>query len=263
VEARPLSNTVFLKPPGVVVPHRTSIRSADFAWRRFVADRPTHRLTDRHTTLQNHLSLFTANVELFVTKFLPGTPDFSAAVNLPRLRPPLNDSCSLYLQQVLLCWPAIEECSTELHLRPLPTQQSNREICVLQTTPRPYLYSTEKHKTRNSPVAEMPHERMCMLHSWCVLLIYCPDFPTRSHLPEGSSWQHIGRIFCHLPLSHLTPSMKRIPPSYRVHIWCGKTILAGLQSDESRMMIDSVVWAQYINVTDTQAHNNSWGEAAI
>jgi len=40
--------------------------------------------------------------------------------------------------------------------------------------------------------------------------------------------------------------------SYRDHIWCGKTRMAGLQSVESRMMIDSVVLAQYINVTDTQ-----------
>jgi len=30
----------------------------------------------------------------------------------------------------------------------------------------------------------------------------------------------------------------------------GKTRTAGLQSAEGRMMIDSVVWAQYINVTD-------------
>jgi len=28
--------------------------------------------------------------------------------------------------------------------------------------------------------------------------------------------------------------------------------MAGLQSHEGHMMIDSVVWAQYINVTDTQ-----------
>jgi len=31
----------------------------------------------------------------------------------------------------------------------------------------------------------------------------------------------------------------------------GKTRMAGLQSGEGRMMIDSVVWAQYINVTYT------------
>jgi len=37
-----------------------------------------------------------------------------------------------------------------------------------------------------------------------------------------------------------------------VDIWYGKTRMAGLQSGEGRMMIDSVVWAQYINVTDTQ-----------
>jgi len=47
--------------------------------------------------------------------------------------------------------------------------------------------------------------------------------------------------------------MSGIPLSYRVHIWCGKTRMTGLQSGEGRMMIDSVVWAQYINVTDTQA----------
>jgi len=41
------------------------------------------------------------------------------------------------------------------------------------------------------------------------------------------------------------------PLGYRVHIWYGKTRMAGLQSGEGRMMIDSVVWAQYINVTDT------------
>jgi len=46
--------------------------------------------------------------------------------------------------------------------------------------------------------------------------------------------------------------MRGISSSYRVHIWYGKTRLAGLQYDEGRMMIDSVVWAQYINVTDTQ-----------
>jgi len=27
--------------------------------------------------------------------------------------------------------------------------------------------------------------------------------------------------------------------------------MAGLQSGEGRMMIDSVIWAEYINVTDT------------
>jgi len=30
--------------------------------------------------------------------------------------------------------------------------------------------------------------------------------------------------------------------------------MAGLQSGEGRMMIDSVVWVQYINVTDTRTH---------
>jgi len=47
------------------------------------------------------------------------------------------------------------------------------------------------------------------------------------------------------------PSMMGISSSYRVHIWYGKTRMAGLQSGEGRMMIDSVVWAQYINMTHT------------
>jgi len=59
---------------------------------------------------------------------------------------------------------------------------------------------------------------------------------------------------CYLHLSLLTASMKGNPSSYRVHIWSGKTRMAGLQSGEGRMMIDSVVWAQHINVTDTQTH---------
>jgi len=49
-----------------------------------------------------------------------------------------------------------------------------------------------------------------------------------------------------------SPSMKGIRWSYRVHIQHGKSRMAGLQSVEGRMIINSVVWAQYINVTDTQ-----------
>jgi len=44
----------------------------------------------------------------------------------------------------------------------------------------------------------------------------------------------------YLPLSYLTPSLRRIPSSYRVHILYGKTRMAGLQSGEGHMMIDSV-----------------------
>jgi len=51
---------------------------------------------------------------------------------------------------------------------------------------------------------------------------------------------------------HLMPSVSGTPLSCRVRIWYGETRMAGLQSGESRIMIDSVVWAQYINVTDTQ-----------
>jgi len=38
---------------------------------------------------------------------------------------------------------------------------------------------------------------------------------------------------------HLTPSVTKIPSNYQVHIWYGKTRMAGLQSGEGRMMIDS------------------------
>jgi len=33
--------------------------------------------------------------------------------------------------------------------------------------------------------------------------------------------------------------------------------MAGLQSGKGRMMIDSVIWAQYINVTHTHTHTDS------
>jgi len=36
----------------------------------------------------------------------------------------------------------------------------------------------------------------------------------------------------------------------------GKTRMAGLQSGEGRVIIDSVVWAQYINVTDIHTHSH-------
>jgi len=43
------------------------------------------------------------------------------------------------------------------------------------------------------------------------------------------------------PAFSLTPSIREILSRYRVHIWYGKTRMAGLQSGEGRMMIDSVV----------------------
>jgi len=97
-------------------------------------------------------------------------------------------------------------------------------------------------------------------YCWQTARHYCPlandgNLLARfcDHSPDGSSRQHIGRIFRVLPTpSHMTPSMTGIPSSYGVHIWCGKTRMAGRQSGEGRMMIDSVVWAQYINVTDRQ-----------
>jgi len=41
-----------------------------------------------------------------------------------------------------------------------------------------------------------------------------------------------------------------IPFCYRVHIRYKKIRMAGLESDECHMMIDPVVLAQYIDVTD-------------
>jgi len=61
---------------------------------------------------------------------------------------------------------------------------------------------------------------------------------------------------------HLTPSMSGIASSYRVHIWYGKTRIAGLQSGGSWTMIDSAVWAQYINVTDGQTATSHSDRAA-
>jgi len=65
-------------------------------------------------------------------------------------------------------------------------------------------------------------------------------------LPSGEWLRFIGRILRLLSIfSHMASSMRGIPSSYRVHIWYGKTRMAGLQSDEGRMM------TQYINVTNT------------
>jgi len=99
--------------------------------------------------------------------------------------------------------------------------------------------------TRSSAVADKPPDAcagQCCAVKSCPLVNDCdywPDFPT------------------YLPLSHLMPSMREIPSSYRVHIWYGKTRTLRLQSGEGRMMIDSVVGAQYINVTDTHAYTDS------
>jgi len=37
--------------------------------------------------------------------------------------------------------------------------------------------------------------------------------------------------------------------------------MAGLQSGEGRMMVHSVVWAQYINVTDTQTATSPYSNS--
>jgi len=57
--------------------------------------------------------------------------------------------------------------------------------------------------------------------------------------------------FCdfYLPISNLTPSMRGSSQAIGFIFGIG---MAGLQAGEGRTMTDSVVWAQYINVTDTQ-----------
>jgi len=51
-----------------------------------------------------------------------------------------------------------------------------------------------------------------------------------------------------------TPAMREILLSCRVRISYGKTGTVGIRSGKGRTMSDSVVWAQYINVTDRQTH---------
>jgi len=45
--------------------------------------------------------------------------------------------------------------------------------------------------------------------------------------------------------------------------WYGKTKMAGQQSPEGRIMTDSVIWAQYINETDTQIATQTAAQAAL
>jgi len=76
----------------------------------------------------------------------------------------------------------------------------------------------------------------------------------RAVLPRAAIWWMTAIYWPHIPtFTYPSPIWRRQSnSSYRVHIWYGKTRMTGLQSGEGRMMIDSVVWAQYINVTDRQ-----------
>jgi len=71
---------------------------------------------------------------------------------------------------------------------------------------------------------------------WWMTAINWPDFPT-------------------FPL--LLDVLNKGNPLELSGIGYGKTRMAGLQSGEGRMMIDSVVWPQYVNVTDTQPRRHS------
>jgi len=72
--------------------------------------------------------------------------------------------------------------------------------------------------------------------------------------PSKTGWAGFCDVY--LPLTRLTPSMNGIPLSNQVHIRYRKTRMAGQQSCEGRMMIDSVVWAQYINDRQTDRHRH-------
>jgi len=76
-----------------------------------------------------------------------------------------------------------------------------------------------------------------------------PTLVCCQELPSGEWLRFIGRVFrpLHTPLPFDALS-ERIPSSCRVRV----TRMAGLQSVEGRMVIDSVVWAQNVTMTDTQ-----------
>jgi len=105
------------------------------------------------------------------------------------------------------------------------------------------------HKVAPSGKQESrPHNRwtgssIAMVCIWCRLQeaqLSLPNRPTPDWLDS--------RL---LPTPHPTTSMREIPSSYWVHVWYGIARMAGLQSGEGSMTIDSVVWAQYTYVTDT------------
>jgi len=78
---------------------------------------------------------------------------------------------------------------------------------------------------------------------------FCTVIRQRPALDSILAW------FSDFPTPLTSDALNEGDPLERVHIWCRKTRIAGLQYGEGRMMISSVVWAQYINVTDTQ-HNS-------
>jgi len=80
--------------------------------------------------------------------------------------------------------------------------------------------NTPSEKTRSSAVGDMPSEHLytsyCQ-HCVSLVAIYWPNFSTLSHLPALDSILAVFSVI-YLPFSHLTPSVREIPSSYRVHI---------------------------------------------
>jgi len=137
------------------------------------------------------------------------------------MQPLLNYFCHLFNAVLPSCYIRFQKFIQE---RKLTVDVIETQEAQLSLTNRPTLVHADA-KTCST-------HRSCPLVNGCDLLDEFFDF--------------------YLPFFHMMPSMRGIPSSYRVHIWYEKTRMAGLQSGEGRIMIDSVVWAQYINVTDTQ-----------
>jgi len=92
--------------------------------------------------------------------------------------------------------------------------------------------------TRSSAVVDMPPESVCtFLTSGFIGRIF--QLAVIHQTAAVDSTLAVFSDIC-LPLSYLTASIRGIPSSYRVHIWYGKTRMAGLQSGKNRMTIDSV-----------------------
>jgi len=130
------------------------------------------------------------------------------------------------------------ESLTWAHSRHLLTSWDDRAqgLCIVMnkyqrcrhTTPSQYLYKKLSCRWQTA-------RRLCTpiwaAFRW-MTAIYWPNFPTFTY--PSPIWR---------------PQWKGCPRAIGFIFGTTKTRMAGLQSGEARMMIESVVWAQYINVT--------------
>jgi len=117
-------------------------------------------------------------------------------------------------------------------------------------------HQSAEDQTSSSAVAEKPTDacaRRCCAVKSCPLVNDCDLLAGCCDSQSFTRGQLFGLIFRLLPTPQpIWRPQWRISSSYLVHSWYGKTRMAGLQSCKRCTMIDSVVWVQYINVTDTQ-----------